>query len=182
MATERYSILQKRVQELESYLNRLFSLPLDSDNPYHEEYTQDFDQKLDFLKTLLSTEIVSSPEKPQYHLQHIGQRVSELETAFRKWNEYKTPPHVHEETASTCLCNESCLNNTDGEVEQENIVVEGLIEEKAPVENERSVNVWWVCGSLGGGVVIGMLFMGFVMLKFCGCFSHGQSTMCLTPT
>ncbi|EEF51549.1 conserved hypothetical protein [Ricinus communis] len=177
--TKRYSVLQKKLQELESFLKDVFSLnPLD-----HNLHSQDIEQRLEFLKTLLSAEITSSPEKP-HHLQHISKRLSELESIVRDWHDYKTTTmHEHNvETVSTCSCTESCLND-DGEAtfaggscgfEETENAVEGSAEEnneeevrveemsEAKKEEKRSVGVavgWRMFGSL----MIGMALMGFVM-------------------
>ncbi|XVF11189.1 hypothetical protein REPUB_Repub08aG0004500 [Reevesia pubescens] len=114
--TKRYAILQKKLKELESELNQVFSLQPDQ-TPYHQRFSQDIQQRFLFLKNLLSAEIVSSPRKP-YHLQHIAQRLLELEAAFKEWDSFQTsaaPDHV--EKGSTCSCTESCLNDDGQAVE-----------------------------------------------------------------
>ncbi|XWS36946.1 hypothetical protein CRYUN_Cryun19dG0001400 [Craigia yunnanensis] len=109
--TKRYAILQKKLKELESELDQLFSLP--PETPYNQRFSQDIQQRFLFLKNLLSTEIASHPRKP-YHLQYIAQRLLELEAAFQEWDSFQTSPLDHVEKGSTCSCTESCLND-DGE-------------------------------------------------------------------
>ena len=109
--TKRYAILQKKLKELESELDQLFSLP--PETPYNQRFSQDIQQRFLFLKNLLSAEIASRPRKP-YHLQHIAQRLLELEAAFQEWDSFQTSALDHVEKGSTCSCTESCLND-DGE-------------------------------------------------------------------
>ena len=103
--------MQKKLKELESELDQVFSLPLEA--PYHQRFSQDIQQRFLFLKNLLSAEIASHPRKP-YHLQHIAQRLLELEAAFQEWDSFQTSSPDHVEKGSTCSCTESCLND-DGE-------------------------------------------------------------------
>ncbi|KAF2311717.1 hypothetical protein GH714_026353 [Hevea brasiliensis] len=187
--TKPNSILDKKLEELESKLNQVL------ETPYHELYSQDIQQSLDFLKTLLSAEITSSPSKP-HHFQHIA-KISDLETAFGNWNEFRTTithDHVKQENGyvealveddekaplekegtthdyvemfSTCSCTESCLND-EGEAspEMQEHVVKALVEdEKAPLKRKGEKGVGWVLGSMAGGMLIGMALMGFVMAR-----------------
>lgn len=122
--TKRYSILQKKLQELESLLNDIFSFSEDHDRntiPPHyftaklTNLTTEFIQRLDFFKSLLTAEKTSHPSKP-HHLQHMSQRLDELESAFLDWAGFgNSSPQHHIDDASTCSCTESCLND-DGEV------------------------------------------------------------------
>ncbi|XVE56374.1 hypothetical protein DITRI_Ditri04bG0004100 [Diplodiscus trichospermus] len=109
--TKRYAILQKKLKELESELKQAVALP--PETPHRRRFSQDIQQRFLFLRNLLSAEITSGPRKP-YHLQRLGQKLLELETAFQEWDSFQisTPDHV--EKGSTCSCTESCLND-DGE-------------------------------------------------------------------
>ncbi|OMO98128.1 hypothetical protein COLO4_14128 [Corchorus olitorius] len=231
--TKRYKILQKKLKELESELNQVFALS--HDTPLDQHISQDIENKFLFLNNLLSAEITSSPRKP-YHLQHIAQRLLELDAAF---HQNLAPDHV--EKGSACSCTESCLND-DGEAEVEEglspelslndleevaeastvlslagLDLDDLVDELVPVrpavekrkeetsggvvetESEEEAegnssrlrekeekNGNWVgkyLGTLASGVVIGMVFMGALMVRFTGCFDHvSHYTYCLTPT
>lgn len=202
--TKGYSILQKKLQELESILTQVFALP--PDTPYHQHYAEDIEQRFVFLKNLLSAEIASSPKKP-HHLQHIGKRMVELATAFHDWDEYRSLTQDQVEKVSTCSCTESCLNDDGGTspelgslgFEDPENEFDGLMKEKEPVEMEKiraeekisdlkreekgvGIGIGRFFGSMATGVVIGMVLMGFFTLKFCRCFPYVEHSVCLTPT
>ncbi|XVF54973.1 hypothetical protein PTKIN_Ptkin05aG0223500 [Pterospermum kingtungense] len=103
--TKRYTILQKKLKELESKLDELLSVS--PETPYHQRLCQDIQQRFLFLKKILSAEISSRPRRP-YHLQHIAQRLLELEAA---WDNFQTSaPDDHVDKDSTCSC-----RNDDGD-------------------------------------------------------------------
>jgi hypothetical protein len=131
--TKRYSILRKKLQEVESELRHVFSLPVTT--PCSELLLEEIHQKFVFAKNLLSAEVASHPSKP-HHLQHLEQRLTELERDFQEWVNFKASAfdHVEDDNASRCSCTESCLND-DGEASSDlgSPVYEGLIGEKALV-------------------------------------------------
>ncbi|KAG6747382.1 hypothetical protein POTOM_049786 [Populus tomentosa] len=106
------SMLQKKLRELEHELiNKVFSLP--AETQLSELYIQDVEQRFFFLKNLLSAETTSSSKRPQYRLQQIGKRLSDLETAFydRNNNNKTATTQVQLENVS---CSASCLDD-DGD-------------------------------------------------------------------
>jgi hypothetical protein len=106
------SMLQKKLQELEHELiNKVFSLP--AETQLSELYIQDVEQRFFFLKNLLTAETTSSSKRPQYRLQQIGKRLSDLETAFydRNNNNRTATTQVQLENVS---CSASCLDG-DGD-------------------------------------------------------------------
>lgn len=107
--------MQKKLEELESVLKySVFSLAANS--PCSQLVLQDINQKFVFLKNLLSAEIASHPSKP-HHLHHIEHRLARLESDFNGWDgRFKTSAlnNILDDTASTCSCTESGLND-DGE-------------------------------------------------------------------
>ncbi|KAF3433141.1 hypothetical protein FNV43_RR24243 [Rhamnella rubrinervis] len=111
--TKRYSILQKKLQELDSQLVNICSLQADPPIT-HRLLAQDFEQRLVFLQNLLSAEIASHPTKP-HHLNHMSRRLQYIESTFRDWDSTGPTALHHVDNASTCSCTESCLND-DGEV------------------------------------------------------------------
>ncbi|XVF49356.1 hypothetical protein PTKIN_Ptkin04bG0005000 [Pterospermum kingtungense] len=111
--TKKSAILQKKVKQLESELNQLFSLPPDQ-TPCDQRFFQDIQQRLLFLKTLLSAEIASRPRNPPYHLQHLAKRLLKLEAAFQQWDSFQSSAPDHVEKGSTCSCTESCLIDDGG--------------------------------------------------------------------
>ncbi|PON89479.1 hypothetical protein TorRG33x02_148300 [Trema orientale] len=119
--TKRYSILQKRLQELKSQLNEISRDKHDDDDDDDVEDQNkiqilDFEQRLGFVRTLLSAEIASRPTKP-HHLVHMSQIFHELEAAYLE-DGFKTRSFDDHDNSSTCSCTESCLND-DGEVQND---------------------------------------------------------------
>lgn len=113
--TKRYTILQKKLKELESQLENIFSLPADPPK-LHQLLSDDFEQRLVFVKSLLSAEIASHPSKP-HHLTHMSRTLDRIDSAFRHWDATSAAAlhHHADDSASTCSCTDSCLND-DGEV------------------------------------------------------------------
>ncbi|KAE8022375.1 hypothetical protein FH972_008178 [Carpinus fangiana] len=214
--TKRYSILQRKLQGLESELSQRFSLP--ATTACSQLLLEDIEQRFVFLNNLLSAEVASHPSKP-HHLHHIEQRLAQLEHDFRTWRSFKTSLLNHEDdgNGSRCSCTESCLND-DGEASAEEdterfshgLVVgdralvefsrglnkekallqagcfDSLVEEKAEQERKgeqrRPVGVGSWCGAMAVGVVLGMALMGFVMVRFSGCFHYADPRSFLTST
>lgn len=113
--TKRYSILQKKLQELEFQLNSIFSF---SEDHIDDDLSADIRQRLAFAKSLLAAEMACHPTKPQ-HLSHMSHRLDALDNAFLDWSGFGNyPVHHHVDEASSCSCTESCLND-DGEVSDE---------------------------------------------------------------
>jgi hypothetical protein len=137
--TKRYSILRKKLQEVESVLSHVFSLPVTT--PCSDLLLEEIRQRFVFVKSLLSAEVASHPSKP-HHLQHLSQRLEELERDFRAWESFRASgfDRADHDNASGCSCTESCLND-DGEAsgdlgspvyeEEPDRFPEGLIGEKA---------------------------------------------------
>ncbi|CAK9161088.1 unnamed protein product [Ilex paraguariensis] len=198
--TKRYAILRKKLRELESELVQVFALP--TETPCHQLLSEGIEQRFLFLTNLLSAEVASNPSKP-HHLRHIAQRLIELETAFRNWDNYTTLVVHNFDTASTCSCSQSCLND-DGEVlpgpgspvyDAPKTYYEAVAEEKVPaeemvkLESEREVKeeegsdwVWRYCWVMSTGVMLGAVCMGFVMVGFSGCFQYIEHEGLLPPT
>ncbi|KAL5744316.1 hypothetical protein ACOSQ2_027432 [Xanthoceras sorbifolium] len=186
MAKRSYSILQKKLQELESQLTQAFSLP--PETPYRQFYSQEIDQKFLFLNTLLSAEIASSPKKP-YNLHHIAQRVADLEIEFREWDSDNVKDSTivnHFETSSTCSYHNTNHHHVDDHDKDVNAYPELLdeAEEKSVAEStgeaiEKRVWVGKYFVVMASGVLVGMAFMGLVMFRFSGCFHYVNQNSCL---
>ncbi|KAL9409461.1 hypothetical protein AB3S75_047790 [Citrus x aurantiifolia] len=191
MAKRSYSILQKKLKELESVLSELLSLPPETPNYNHQLYAQDIEQRFEFVRKLLSAEITSSNPKKRYHLQHIARRLAELESIFKEWDNFKALTVVEhfEPPVSTCSCAESCVNDNDGDGDGDVSPksYEGLMEEEVnnvgEKKEEKRVIIGGVLGKyvgvMGAGVVIGMALMGLVIVKFSSCFNYVEHRSCL---
>lgn len=210
--TKRYTILQKKLLELDSQLVNICSLPV-APLITHQLLAEDFEQRLVFLKNLLSAEIASHPTKP-HHLNHMSRRLDYIESTFREWDSTGPTALHHVDSASTCSCTESCLND-DGEVLSPDDDAgspansEGLLEDKALVEYSRSglvedkavavvleskkdvrkeqagkmpVGGGVLCGAVASGMVLGMALMSLVMVMFSGGFTYGVDGNFLAPT
>ncbi|KAL6972547.1 hypothetical protein U1Q18_002849 [Sarracenia purpurea var. burkii] len=189
--TKRYATLQRKLEELESSVAEVTALP--AETPCHHLLSESIEQRLLFLNNLLSAEMASHPSKP-HHLDHIAQKLAYLESVFRHWDDHQTDSAAAEadalgpfDVASTCSCTESCLND-DGE---DFDVFEDLpaVEENAPIESVRDGKreegrdrMWAYFRVWGSGVVLGAVLMGFVMVRFSGCFRYTEYEGCLIPT
>ncbi|KAL6321817.1 hypothetical protein AAG906_035514 [Vitis piasezkii] len=182
---KRYAILQKKLQELESQLNQVISFP--SATPCHQLLAESIQQRFLFFNNLLSAETVSHPKRP-HHLRHIAQRLTELESAFHAWDEFRTSAPDHVETGSACSCTESCLNDDGGDgcwemgslvYEDPEGFFEGAGEEKKEateavareaerderdVRREEGERV--LIGGGCGVLVVGVALVSLVILKF----------------
>lgn len=190
MTKRSYSILQKKLKELESVLSELLSLPPETPNYNHQLYAQDIEQRFEFVRKLLSAEITSSNPKKRYHLQHIARRLAELESIFKEWDNYKALTVVEhfEPPVSTCSCAESCVNDDDGDGDGDVSPksYEGLMEEEVNNVGEKKEEKRVIIGVLGksvgvmgAGVVIGMALMGLVIVNFSSCFNYVEHRSCL---
>ncbi|KAK2653546.1 hypothetical protein Ddye_013402 [Dipteronia dyeriana] len=191
MAKRSYSILQKKLQELETQLTGAFSLPPEA--PYRHFYSQEIDQKFVFLNTLLSAEIASTSPKKPFNLNHISQRVMDLEAEFRDWDNdddnvrdstiVDDHDHHNFETGSTCSYhnnNDDHVDNHDKEDTDDDVVAESfsggeeqVVKSTSREENNNNKRVR-VCSAgkyvvvMASGVVIGMA----LMVRFSGCFQY----------
>ena len=77
--------LEKKIQEFESELHHLFSLQLKT--PWPQLLLDEILQKFEFLKNLLAAEIASHASNPPHYLQHLEQRLIELNHEF--WDNFK---------------------------------------------------------------------------------------------
>lgn len=196
--TKRYSILQKKLQELELELNKVFSLP--TDTPCHQLIAEGIAQRFVFVRHLLSAEMASHPKKP-HHLQHISRRLTELESAFHDWENFRTSDIDHLDSTSTCSCTESCLNDDgpdpdpdsddflglDGSVYEDpevfgegNWVEEKVGGDRVEIEDERVKGR--CCGGRIWAVVFAFVVMGLAIVKMfsgflnCTDYEHYDST------
>ncbi|XP_028753505.1 uncharacterized protein LOC114713085 [Neltuma alba] len=131
--TKRCSILQSKLQELESKLHE--ALLLHDHDDQHQYLAEDIKQKFVFIKSLLSAEISSSPpaSTTPHHLQHVARRIHQLEDAFLKWHSSRGFSGGEEfEVASSCSCTESCFNDDGGEAGGELNVAEFAEPEEFP--------------------------------------------------
>lgn len=215
--TKSYSILQAKLQELESILDELLLL-----DPDTQSLSKDIiKQKLDFIGNLLSAEVASHPSKP-HHLHHISQKLAALDKFFHAWDASRTFPHEEFDKDSSCSCTESCLND-DGEAlglvpefvgdkalvefngEKETAKIfdkmgsfdyedaedyfEGdkqLVEfdrDQLKREETRDGAFGRKCCALLGGIVIGMVLMGFItVVNLFDCFHYVEHTSFTIPT
>ncbi|KAK9914040.1 hypothetical protein M0R45_037838 [Rubus argutus] len=121
MKKKRCSILPKKLRELDLLVN---NASLQPKNPGFQLIMEDIEQRLSFVKNLLSAEIASHPEK-QHHLENMSQRVGELEAAYRDWGTgsvttTSTLDHVDnvhddndDDRASKCSCLQDEENVSD---------------------------------------------------------------------
>ncbi|KAL5713119.1 hypothetical protein ACHQM5_015227 [Ranunculus cassubicifolius] len=115
--TKRYLVLQKKLEDIEIELREVLHLP--PETPGHQLLSESLDRRFGFVRSLLSAELESSPSKP-HHLYHIDQRLTELESTFREWDNFRTSSSANNFDAfSTCSCTESCLNDDGGEEDEE---------------------------------------------------------------
>ncbi|KAL6580566.1 hypothetical protein OROMI_008590 [Orobanche minor] len=83
-------ILQKKLHELESELADIIRLPPDptSYGPRLQMAFDDVEKRFIFLKNLLLQEIASQPQNSEQLLE-IGKRLAALQSAFRRWDEWR---------------------------------------------------------------------------------------------
>lgn len=200
--TKRYFILQRKLEDIESELRSVFSLPA-SRTPSRQFLSQCVRQRLLFLNNLLSAEFASAPKRPQ-HLHHVAQRLANLEAAFHAWdNEEDEAGHAEDEDVSVCSCTESCLRDNEGGddtkegsaadewndflvTEEGDGLVKGLESEAREKEGRERVGEqrgkrWRMVRMAGGGMAVGALvmamFSGFVLRHL----DRGDAFV-LTPT
>ncbi|KAI3407772.1 uncharacterized protein J3R85_020739 [Psidium guajava] len=199
--TKRYFMLQRKLEDAESELKPIFSLPA-SATPSRQFLSHCIRQRLLFLNNLLSTEFASDPKQPQ-HLHHIARRLADLEAACRAWDSGEDEDEVGlAEDVSVCSCTESCLRDDDGgEDEKEDPLVDewhdllvaeegdgsakGLESEERGKEGREKAGergkLWRVVNMVGGIVVVGAvvvaMFTGFVLRHL----DRGDAFM-VTPT
>lgn len=134
--------MQRKLRKLESELTFIFSLPPQSleDRLKISEYIE---KRFQFLRKLLSAEISSHSTEPN-NLENFTRRFTELETAFREWENSNstalTLAHEDFEPGSTSCWGESFVND-DGEK-----IYEELVEEKLHNEchlEEASAEMGW---------------------------------------
>lgn len=138
--TKRCSILQSKLDELESILHD--ALIHHDKEDKHKELSEEIKQRFVFIKSLLSAEISSSPPAPTkpHHLLHVSNRIHVLEDAFLKWHSSKEDMSQDFDVASSCSCTESCFNDDVVEGGDEVSVVEFVEpEEDFPVGSNAVV-------------------------------------------
>lgn len=133
--TKKFGILQKKVKELESDVNQVVSLL--PETPRHQRFSQEIQQRFLFVKNLLSAEIASRPRKP-HHLQHLVQRLLELESTFQEWDNFQTSAPL-EKGNSTCSCTESCLIDDEGSSDEILMSFADHMEQVAEASSELSL-------------------------------------------
>ncbi|KAI6672234.1 hypothetical protein NL676_000140 [Syzygium grande] len=205
--TKRYFMLQRKLEDTESELRSVFSLPA-SATPSRQFLSQCIRQRLLFLNNLLSAEFASDPKQPQ-HLRHVARRLANLEAAFHAWDQDEAEAGREDEAdcaedASVCSCTESCLRDNDddgGEDTKEDLAVDewndllvteegdGLVKgsegEEREKEGKEKVGERGksrrVVNMIGGMVVVGVA----VMAMFSGCvlrhLDNGDAVV-VTPT
>ncbi|THG14250.1 hypothetical protein TEA_009233 [Camellia sinensis var. sinensis] len=114
-----YAILQRKLEQLESDLLQVLSLP--PETPCHQLLSEGIKQRFVFFTNLLSTELSSASSSPShssktnYQLRHIANRLSQFESAFRDWDHHQISSLAAPASAETCSCTESCVND-DGDM------------------------------------------------------------------
>ncbi|KAL3714058.1 hypothetical protein ACJRO7_006065 [Eucalyptus globulus] len=187
--TNRYFMLQRKLEDTESELKSAFSLAA-SETPSRQFLSECIRQRLLFLNNLLSAEFASDPKRPQ-HLSHVARRLADLEAAFHAWDNDEDEAGPTED-ASVCSCTESCLRDDDGNddggedakeelavdewndlpvTEEDNGLAKGLESEERAKEGGEKVGeggkLWRVVNLVGGMAVVGAavmaMFSGFVL-------------------
>lgn len=123
MTKKRSSVLPTKINELDRQITKAFSDQLD--NLSLQLIHADIEQRLTFVKNLLSAEMASHPTKQNY-LEHMWERVRELEAVYRgsgtgSGTTVSTIDHVDnvgdcdeddDDHASKCSgCSESCIQD-----------------------------------------------------------------------
>ncbi|XP_054814366.1 uncharacterized protein LOC129314909 [Prosopis cineraria] len=140
--TKRCSILQSKLNELESRLRD--ALLLHDHDDQHQFISEDIKQKFVFIKSLLSAEISSSPSSSTtpHHLQHVGQRIQQLEHSFLRWDSSRDFSGGEEfEVASSCSCTESCFNDDGGDAGAE-LCVDAFAEPEEFPDDSKAMVEW----------------------------------------
>lgn len=113
--TKTDSVLESKLQELESILNELHHHHHPHDDqtqtPSNTDLSEDFKQKLVFIKNLFSAEISSSPPSKRHHLQHVAQRIKRLEETLQILDSRREFSYDQLEKGSSCSCTDSCIND-----------------------------------------------------------------------
>nr|DAD47827.1 TPA_asm: hypothetical protein HUJ06_017764 [Nelumbo nucifera] len=189
-----YAIFKRKLKELELELNEVVALS--AETPCHQLLSEGLRGRFGFLRSLLAAEIKSQPRKP-HHLHHIEQRLAELEAAFLDWDNFRTSAIHHLDSASTCSCTESCLNeDEDGDGSSDlgspfyldtETVSDKAIEEKAQVPIEkvegRRVQNGKICRVVVTSFVLFVLvMMGLGVAIFSGCCYYIGEESSLIPT
>lgn len=165
------SVLHKRLHEIEQQLDEAFNLPHNSSSRH--SYSEEIHQKIIFLNNFLSAEIKSSPEKI-YLLQDFDRRLEDLTHRFNEWN------RVEFDCDSTVV-EQSDSGSTGSMCSHHKNEVVGDFEEEG--DGKKRVSVFKCFGVWSFGVVVGMVVMGFVMVRYFGCFHFVKhTTSVLTPT
>ncbi|KAL6007889.1 hypothetical protein ACLOJK_033393 [Asimina triloba] len=136
----KYGVLQKKIEELESILTKVFNDSMETTFPYNHLLSEAIDGKILFLRNLLSAETGSHPHNP-HHLNHITQRLDLLETAFHEWNESRSLPiDIFPTTTTTttttpraCSCTSSCVNDNENETIDPDSPLHNQEEEEEPI-------------------------------------------------
>lgn len=154
--SKRYTILVKKLEELETGLVQLLChLPADDEtsSSYSNNLSRDIEQKLEFLKNLLSTELLTSASNQnpsrrpaddrslRNSLAHISQRLAQLESSLRQWQSRNSDVNLlipnnnnnnnineeeEEDVGSTCSCCMEGINSfddIDGEINDKSALV-----------------------------------------------------------
>ncbi|KAK1261541.1 hypothetical protein QJS04_geneDACA021661 [Acorus gramineus] len=171
-----YNVLQKNMEELEGRFEELFVRSLVETVSEDSKTIIDINQRLKFIKHLLSAEKETHPETPQ-RLRHVNDRFSALEQRFYEWCDHGTLVH-DVDALSNCSCTSSCFKGEDdhgGSAGSEGEILEGFVplvaEEGKVVEEvkvgERRPRWWqWVDHWRGSGVgaVVVMVAVALIVL------------------
>lgn len=127
MERKKYAVLEKKIEDLESKLIPILSIPSPEPEtpPFHRPITDGINQQLLFIDNLLSTEIALSPapsEPHRFHLGQIARRVRLLQSTFRSWAEAR-PVLADPGSGSSFSWPESCV--VDEEDDDDHGVKEG---------------------------------------------------------
>ncbi|KAL7253816.1 hypothetical protein ACSBR1_008205 [Camellia fascicularis] len=144
---KRYAILQRKLEQLESDLLQVLSLP--PETPCHQLLSEGIKQRFIFFTNLLSTELASASASPSpshssksnYQLRHLANRLSQFESAFRDWDHHQISSLTAPATAETCSCTESCVND-DGDLGSTELGDQAFYEDFYDDENDGYVEVF----------------------------------------
>lgn len=142
--TKKKAIFQKKLEEVETQLNEILSLP--EDHPNRLLVSNEFEQSLVFVKNLLYAEISSHPSSKSHHFQHFYHKLEHMEAVFRGWDgnfNFSIPDHNTDDDSS-CSCTDSCFKDDDNVDDDYEVTAnvdpeivfdwEGFAEDKALVE------------------------------------------------
>lgn len=110
-----FTVLEKKLAELESQLTELLVGSPDDESPdgtacCRQSAFKEARPRIEFLKTLLAAEKECHPCEGPVHLAHIEERLAAVDGAFRKWVDCVVTPEVDFRELLVCSCTDACFS------------------------------------------------------------------------